>query len=357
MDAGSTSSRLIRAEDEEDDNGAEVVELALPVPSLPAPFRLSAIVPGDLNTHPVPHYLANLMESARPTQRHALDSIARLLVHDDNVRWESCPWHQIRYAHVSALRAVLEEQVSRKIRAVATVNRWLSALKSVLERAWLLGQYDELELRKVNTIHGLTGSDEPAGRLVELWELRKVLDACDGDFKRPYHGCRDGALVALGYAGGFRRTELSALSFWGVRFGEQEIHVIGKGRKPRTVPIAVEEVWTRLRKWSQVRSEPETPSSAPFFCPVTQQQKLKVGKGLAGRDIGKMLNRRIKEAGVDHFSPHDLRRTLISNMLRVTDVVEVQRYVGHTNVGTTARYDRRPVEGLREAAKGLLWPA
>jgi len=75
------------------------------------------------------------------------------------------------------------------------------------------------------------------------------------------------------------------------------------------------------------------------------------------RPVYAILLARAAKANVQAFSPHDLRRSCVSDPLGAgVDISVVQPVVGHDNVTTTARYDRRGEQAKKKAAKSLHVP-
>jgi integrase len=291
--------------------------------------------------HPAAVYLARLAPGSRRTMRQALATIAEILSNGrDDV--ETLAWSMIRYQHAQAVRTVLLERY-----APATANKMLAALRGVLRECWRLGLMSADDYRRAADLEAVRGTTLPRGRALSAGELRALFEACAAD-PTPA-GRRDAALLALLYGGGLRRSEIVALDVddYASRTGELRIRQ-GKGRKERLV-YASNGAGQALEAWLQVRGV----DPGPLFVPVDKAGRI-VLRRLTDQVVAKALRKRAKAAGVTAFSPHDLRRTFISDLLDAgADICTVQGLAGHANVQTTARYDRRG-EVTKQRAAGLL---
>jgi integrase len=157
--------------------------------------------------------------------------------------------------------------------------------------------------------------------------------------------------VSVLYGAGLRRAEAAALDVadYDVETGALTVRS-GKGNKQR-IAYATNGGARAIADWLTVRgAEP-----GPLFVPARYGRILI--RRLTPHALRAILVRRGREATVAHFSPHDLRRTFISDLLDAgADVSAVQKLAGHANVQTTLRYDRRPEAAKRRAANLIHVP-
>lgn len=306
------------------------------IPADVAPLVIVTPLPKD--NHPALVYLARLAPGSRRTMRQALDRMASLLVPECNA--ESLPWHLLRYQHTAALRTQLADSF-----APATANKMLAALRAVLKETNALGLMSADDCMGACRVKSVKGERLPKGRMLAAGELAALLRACTEDAGPG--GARDAALVALMCGAGPRRSEVAKLQLddYDQTTGVLTIRA-GKGNKDRTLPI-VNGTRRALADWLAVRGD----TAGPLFTRLDTHSRLTL-RPLTDQAVLYILDQRRQQAGVGAFSPHDLRRTVISNLLDAgADISTVQKLAGHANVATTARYDRRGDEAKRKAAE------
>lgn len=296
------------------------------------------------DNHPAAVYIMSLAPGSRRTMKEALDTIAGILTsgRDDAV---SLDWTGLRYQHTAAVR----EELAAKY-APATANKMLSALRGVLKESWRLGLMSAEDYQRAADLKAVKGEKLPRGRALSHGEVRALFEACAKDASPA--GARDAALLAVLYGAGVRRSEAAALKLedFNQESGAIVIHA-GKGRKDRMV-YATNGSREALIAWLRVRGD--VPGA--LFCPVNKGGRITI-RPMTDQSIFYVLKKRGDEAGVTSFSPHDMRRTFISELLDAgADISTVQQLAGHANVTTTQRYDRRGEATKRKAAELLHVP-
>lgn len=301
--------------------------------------------------HPARVYLASLAQGSRPTMRGSLQVVAELLT-DARCNWETMPWHLLRVQHTKALRANLEDRY-----AAATANKMLAAVRGVLRAAWDLGQIDTDAYHRAVSVKAVRGETVPRGRSITEGERRVLFNACKNDRYKSI-GARDAALLAVLYGSGLRRAEAAglAVSDYDPETGSLRVRQ-GKGNKERLCYTAAGERQL-LEAWLRIRAEAGAPpSSGPMFLPMVKGGKISKLRHLDSRSILDIVQKRARQAGVKHVTPHDFRRTMIGDLLDAqVDISTVQQLAGHAQVTTTARYDRRGETAKAKAAEKLHIP-
>lgn len=309
--------------------------------------------PAPLSENPAAVYLASLgSDASRRTMRAALDTMAGLMT-GGQADALTMPWHLLRYQHTQALRSQLAARYAH-----STANKHLSALRRVLKEAWRLGLMDSDDYRQAADIENVKGETVPAGRALTSGEIAALLNDCAGDTSP--NGARDAAIIGLLYGCGLRRAEIVALDLDDYDPDSGRLVVRGKRNKERTVYVR-NGAAAALADWLAIRGESVEDTPA-LFLPTRKGGHIVTRQGsaparLTTQAVYKLLQKRADRAGVPAFSPHDMRRTFISDLLdRGADIVTVQKLAGHASPNTTARYDRRPEEAKRRAQELLHVP-
>ncbi len=305
------------------------------------PLALVTLLPAD--RHPAAVYLASLAKRSQRTMRGDLNTIAGVLT-SGRCDAVTLQWGAVRYQHAAAVRAALAESYAH-----TTANRMLSALRGVLKAAWRLGQLPTEEYHRAIDLPAIKGETLPRGRALTPGELRALFSTCNDGTSA---GARDAALLALLYGAGLRRSEVVALDLADYD-GESGALAVrsGKGNKQR-MAYATNGSKAALAAWLAVRGV----EAGPLFVPVLKGGRVTMRR-LNNQTVMDLLLKRARRAGVMKVSPHDFRRTFISDLLDAgADIATVQKMAGHANVTTTARYDRRGEVAKLRAAELLHVP-
>ena len=259
---------------------------------------------------------------------------------------KTCPWASLRYEHTQAVRARLTEAY-----APAGVNKMLAALRGVLKETWRLGQIDAETYHRASDLPSIRAERLPTGRALSKRELQKLFRACATDTTPA--GRRDAAAIALLYGAGLRRSELVGLDVSDYNRETTELRVRrGKGRKDR-LGYATDGARAALEAWIDERGA----ETGPLFWPANGRGRALVNRRMSDQAVLLMLRKRATQAKVAPFTPHDLRRTFIGDLLDAgADMSVVQQLAGHASIQTTARYDRRGEDTKRRAAELLRVP-
>ncbi len=169
---------------------------------------------------------------------------------------------------------------------------------------------------------------------LERDEVRAVLNAPS---TRTSNGIRDRAMLHLAYATGLRVSELIALKCSDLGLRADTIHVMGKGRRERTLPLW-KETQTVVSDWLGVRPD----GKAPYLFLNAR------GVGMSRHGFAHRLALHVEVARTKvaslagkRVSPHVLRHSCAIHTLEATrDIRKVSLWLGHESLQSTEAYLR-----------------
>lgn len=188
------------------------------------------------------------------------------------------------------------------------------------------------------------------GRALSEQEVSALIDVCMSDPK--LLGVRDAAMISILMAG-LRRSEVVALDWsdFDPKTGGLVVRR-GKGMKDRMTYLPTG-ASTAVLDWLAIRGD----EPGPLLYPIDKASQI-IRRRLTDQAVMSILQKRALQADVDPFSPHDFRRTFISDLLESgADVITVSRLAGHSDPSTTARYDMRGEAAKQQAVARLKVPS
>lgn len=295
----------------------------------------------DAASCPVTLFLSGY-ESAnsRKAMASSLAACARILYGRPVRDIRTVPWASLTFGVIQALRLRLAEDYEW-----SSANRHLLAIRGVMKACRRLRLIDRDLAEDLEAVRGIAGSARETGRALSREELARLFAACPPTAM----GARDAVVLGLASFAGLRRAEVCGLKFEDFEPATGGLKILGKGNQWRTVFPSKKFVGI-LERWLGFRGKEPGPLVLPFSrygVPIEGQQ-------LTTQTVYEILLRLGKDAGVASFTPHDLRRTAITEMLaRGIDAATVSKVVGHKSLQTTVKYDKRG-EVAGKAALAIL---
>jgi len=175
-------------------------------------------------------------------------------------------------------------------------------------------------------------------------------------------GARDPALILIGFAGAFRRSELVKLDLADCAFGKDGLTVtlrrskidqVGDGRKigipygsnPETCPVRTIQTWT----------EQAGVTAGPLFRSINRHGRVQSGR-LSGIDVARVTKKLVARAGLDpaKYAGHSLRvGHATAAAIAGASERSILKQTGHRSVQMVRRYIR---DGslFRESSAGKM---
>jgi site-specific recombinase XerD len=244
-------------------------------------------------------------------------------------------------------------------RKVATIHRALAAISQAHRMAGLPSPRGDEGLKEVmKGIRRTIGAAQVKKAPVLVGDLRALLAATGSGTK----GTRDRALLSLGFAGAFRRSELVDLDIAELDFTSEGLEVTlrksktdqeGAGTKvgipygghPQSCPVRLTRAWLDAAGLTE----------GPLFRPVSRHGKAS-SRRLSGKAVASVVQQLASRIGLDptKLGAHSLRAGLATTAIRAgKQESTVMRQTRHKSVAVFRGYVRHADLFRENAAAGI----
>ena len=219
--------------------------------------------------------------------------------------------------------------------SAATVARKIATLRSFYKWLQLRGMIETNPMLLIRT----PKQTKRLPKAITVEQIDKLLSMPDD---KDTLGARDRAILETLYSTGVRVSELVSLNRSDLNITEQTLHVRGKGKKERIVPLGSHAMAAIRHYLTLLEPDPRFASlhERASFDPTTPLFVNKNGGRLSSRSVRRKLDKYLTAAGLDpSISPHTLRHSFATHLLdNGADLRSVQELLGHQSLSTTQIY-------------------
>jgi len=235
---------------------------------------------------------------------------------------ESLP--QSRRRHLRAAVSLWAKEVGQRLKVSDAPERHIATAAA---------------LNRLDALSTAIKVQESKGVKAHTWlsqrQVKELLSTCGDSLP----GQRDRIILSLLLGAGLRRAELAALdrdAIYQKPMGDSDrmrtvIHVTGKGRKERDIPVSdrLAELLTLWASW--------TGKDGRIARSLGMSQD--IGESLSEVGIFNIVRSHGEQIGLATLAPHDLRRTFAQIGYDAgVSITQISVLLGHANVATTQRY-------------------
>ena len=224
--------------------------------------------------------------------------------------------------------------------APASIRRKLSSLNTYFN--WLL-KHGEIQVNPAKDITTLKLPKRIPQYLSSI-STDKMMKDIQSQIAN-WQDWRNYFIVDLLYSTGMRRQELIELTWSDIDFSKKLITVMGKGRKERQIPIAIQ-LLDNLSTYKEILYD-------YFKNPPDQILITNKGKKLYPKFVYNVVNQYLTMySSLQKRSPHVLRHTFATHLLNNgADLNDIKELLGHSSLASTQVYTHNSIEDLKNIYK------
>jgi len=236
----------------------------------------------------------------------------------------------------------------KKKQKFSTIKRKLISISQVHKiKGYYIDVKNPLIIENLLGIKRQLGADQKGKKPLSIDHLRQIIEKIDEEKISELKKIRDKAIILLGFAGGFRRSELTNLDVEDVEFVDEGLKIILKKSKTdpfgkgltKAIPF-FENVKFCPVKNLKLWLEKSCINKGKIFCRLTKSNNI-FFKKITDQSIAKLIKHYLNRIGVQNknFSAHSLRSGFATATAEAgADERSIMNMTGHKSVQMVRRY-------------------